>query len=413
MTFAKILGIGSKRILTAIANFGFFRKEIRANRSLFFRIDEFAGSHLGVLVLTFYCQDMKNKNGILDVPTLTIVITVWNLHNYLADIFSSIQNQTVFPDQLLIIDDGSTDGSYELVKTLVKNLPNTETYQLPHGGVSHARNFAIQKITSKYVLFFDGDDFFEPQSIEKIYASLSLDPDVLVVGANEFYNTSGLKLRMHWINKLSRSKNGLISFQTIDIYNAIFSDFMGWAWDKVFKTELICQHHLKFPPLHNSEDLVFVYKALLLSKNITVDPTSLINHRVGRFKSLSNSRSIYSLDSYEAIKNLHAFFQSPSYPFDKASKSFNEWAADFSIWALKDSVYTFPEIEKKTPLIDWKEIKSTKSAYFPYLNLLVKIASHNHMNNIWKIVYSLYILSKYGIRRILFFVFSKYYHHRL
>jgi len=118
----------------------------------------------------------------IDSPKVTVVIPVYNREKYVGDAIDSILAQT-FPDfELLVIDDGSTDGSVEIVRSyndprlrLVCNETNL--------GVPKTRNRGIQFARGKYLAFLDSDDWAYPERLSKQVAFLDSHPDYAAVGS--------------------------------------------------------------------------------------------------------------------------------------------------------------------------------------------------------------------------------------
>jgi len=96
---------------------------------------------------------------------ISIVVTVYNKEKFIENTLNSIINQTDSPSEIIIINDGSTDRSLEIINKI--QLPNfayliTTKYQ----GVSTSRNLGLQKAKSKYIYFVDGDDILNKNAIK-------------------------------------------------------------------------------------------------------------------------------------------------------------------------------------------------------------------------------------------------------
>ena len=89
---------------------------------------------------------------------ISVVIPVYNLKIYIADMLTSLMSQTFDDFEAVIIDDGSTDGSGELIRELVNGDSRFLYCRQANSGVSAARNKGMDMASGKYVVFFDGDD---------------------------------------------------------------------------------------------------------------------------------------------------------------------------------------------------------------------------------------------------------------
>jgi glycosyltransferase involved in cell wall biosynthesis len=103
-------------------------------------------------------------------PTITVVVPVYNKAEYLTGALESLINQSEAPDQIVIIDDFSNDGSYEISKKY-EDLNNNliQVYKnLKNSGVSFSRNEGISRATSDYIMFLDADDEYHNTCIENL-----------------------------------------------------------------------------------------------------------------------------------------------------------------------------------------------------------------------------------------------------
>lgn len=113
---------------------------------------------------------------------ISVIIPVYNIKPYLDKCLESICNQTYQNFEVLLIDDGSTDGSYEKCQDYAKKYPFIQSFQQQHGGVSAARNFGIQKAKGKYVAFVDGDDTIDKNYLEILEKYMSSGKYDIVFG---------------------------------------------------------------------------------------------------------------------------------------------------------------------------------------------------------------------------------------
>lgn len=113
---------------------------------------------------------------------ISVIIPVYNIKPYLDKCLESICDQTYRDFEVLLIDDGSTDGSYVKCQDYAKKYPFIQSFQQQHGGVSAARNFGIQKAKGKYVAFVDGDDTIDKNYLEILEKYMSSGKYDIVFG---------------------------------------------------------------------------------------------------------------------------------------------------------------------------------------------------------------------------------------
>lgn len=107
---------------------------------------------------------------------LSIIVPVYNIKNYIVQCIESVINQDFQNFELLLIDDGSTDGSGDVCEKYSEKYENVICYHKENGGVSSARNLGIQKAKGQYLMFIDGDDYlYENNVLNKIVPFLKYD----------------------------------------------------------------------------------------------------------------------------------------------------------------------------------------------------------------------------------------------
>lgn len=103
------------------------------------------------------------------MPKISIIVTVYNIEKYLPRFFESLKNQTFKDYQVLIFDDGSEDGSFDVCKRFAEQDKRIIVRHLEHVGISAARNYSMQFIDTEYAVHADGDDYVEPNYLKHLY----------------------------------------------------------------------------------------------------------------------------------------------------------------------------------------------------------------------------------------------------
>lgn len=116
-------------------------------------------------------------------PLISIIIPVYNKATYLNACIDSVISQTFSDIEIIIINDGSTDKSKEIIESY--HDPRIRLFNIDNGGVSNARNIGIQHSSGEYILFIDADDTTEKDYCEKLYrifTSFGSEIDILIFG---------------------------------------------------------------------------------------------------------------------------------------------------------------------------------------------------------------------------------------
>lgn len=119
---------------------------------------------------------MYSKNKTL----VSIIVPIYNSSKYLTQCLDSIYSQTHKDIEVILINDGSTDHSLNIIKEYVKSYPKTVVINKSNGGLSSARNAGIKKANGDYLCFVDSDDIISPVFTEELLKNINPDEGALV-----------------------------------------------------------------------------------------------------------------------------------------------------------------------------------------------------------------------------------------
>lgn len=108
----------------------------------------------------------------MQAELISVIIPIYNVKDYLVECIESVMEQTYKNIEILLIDDGSTDGSAELCDEFEKRDARIKVYHKENGGVSSARNYGLKKATGELIGFLDADDTIHPQMYEILYDNM-------------------------------------------------------------------------------------------------------------------------------------------------------------------------------------------------------------------------------------------------
>ncbi|MCQ2497392.1 MAG: glycosyltransferase [Lachnospiraceae bacterium] len=214
---------------------------------------------------------------------ISIIVPAYNIENYIARCLDSILAQTYTELQIIIVDDGSTDGTPQICDEYVTKDSRIKVIHKKNGGVSTARNAGLKEATGKYIGYVDPDDYIEPDMYERMHRAMINNPVDLVIcsysqmgpGA-EKYNFSGKEILL--------SKE-----EALDAYICDNRDFhiFNSVWSKFYARELV--ENIKFTVGHDSEDILYTTEALANCKGCVFIDIPLYNYQVAREGSIMNS----------------------------------------------------------------------------------------------------------------------------
>ena len=103
---------------------------------------------------------------------ISVLVPIYNAEKYIEKCLDSIVNQTYENIEIVLIEDGSTDNSLEIIKEYSKQDKRIKIISIKNNGVADARNKALENATGDYVTFVDSDDYVEKDYVETLYTNL-------------------------------------------------------------------------------------------------------------------------------------------------------------------------------------------------------------------------------------------------
>ena len=205
---------------------------------------------------------------------ISVIVPVYNVEPYLRKCVDSLLNQTISGYEIILVDDGSTDGSGFICDEYAASHPLiVRVIHQRNQGVSAARNAGIDQSQSKYITFVDGDDWVDNQYLAALYAGITqYDADLSCCGI--VYDTS--KSDISPVNS-----SGFDSLSKSDVIQRILLDpqFYGYGVNKLFKRDML--HGLRFDTaLKMSEDMWFVVSYAKNIHNAVFTPDKLYHYRM-------------------------------------------------------------------------------------------------------------------------------------
>lgn len=229
---------------------------------------------------------------------LSIIVPVYNVEAYLEKCLDSLVNQTMEDYEIIIVNDGSTDNSEDIIIKYKNKYPNLIRYMsIPNGGVGNARNIGITLAKGEYITFLDSDDYVDSNAYKMLYEKISDGYDMVMTGY--YIDRNGKLIKKH-CNEIEFEDN-IINKPEI-IYNTL-----PYCWAYIYKKELIEKNNIKFTEHKIFEDLLFTYKCIKCSNKIGKINAPLIYY-VDRSESVTSSFSKKFFDIFEVIDLLDEYY---------------------------------------------------------------------------------------------------------
>ena len=187
----------------------------------------------------------------------SIIVPVYNVEKYLEKCLKSIQNQTYDNFEVIIVNDGSTDNSKEIIKTFEKDA-RFKKKKKKNGGLSDARNYGIKYTTGDFLLFIDSDDYIDENLLAKLnYVIEKYNPDIIKFN---FVDVIEGKEYKHF-EKISDNK-------IVKLTELINFDYFEPACSYCYKLKFYKRHNFHFEIGRYHEDFGLIPLVLLKSKSI-------------------------------------------------------------------------------------------------------------------------------------------------
>lgn len=257
---------------------------------------------------------------------VSVIIPLYNVEKYIENCLVSLENQEYKIFEVIIINDGSTDNSADLVKAYMQRSDlNISLIEQKNAGVSAARNKGIENSKGKYICFIDSDDMVTPNYLSEMHEIiLNNKSDLVICGLKTLdeYKQSNINAPIKLDVENMNSLTGLERFLHRKICPGVGS--------LLIKAELISKNNLKFTEGYRySEDIEFIYKLLSNSQRISHTKQQLYLYRV-RNDSVMSTVDSKRKDGYELMKGLEEYF-SENYP--DFSAEFNKFGTARWVWA--------------------------------------------------------------------------------
>lgn len=310
-----------------------------------------------------------SEKGLMKKPLVSIIVPVYNREKIIKNCIDSLQNQSYENFEIIIVNDGSSDQTYDVCTKLCNEDQRIRLIHKENGGVSSARNLGIKEAQGEYIMFLDSDDFYEKDTVKKMVEYV--DEDTLCIcGFLEVNN--------------KKSKVYIYADEPVTIYKSKYYFDMDRkrlfysVCNKLYSRKKLLEFNLFFDEeVHYTEDFIFnlnyyqhMQKVILINNPyyhyVDCDESSLSKDRQDNFLNgtLANSKAVKKyLDAHPEIsktmqaKCYHSFLVNLLGYLDRVSDSFfsidRKSAAKLIEKEMKDLQRFLPYINRKTKIEYW------------------------------------------------------------
>ena len=230
--------------------------------------------------------------------SVSVIVPVYNAERYLERCVNSIFAQTFKDYELILVDDGSTDGSGKMCDDYAQSNPQVCVIHQANQGVSAARQKGLDAANGQYVIFADPDDWVEPTMLKELF-EVAINNDADVVICDFWINSSEVTGDRKYQNPRALSSDSLLR-------QLISRELHGFTWNKLYRSSCLRKYHVTFPQgINYCEDLWFNCK-LFFNQDVKV---AYLKKAFYHYDYYSNSSGLSRKLSARSVKDYLSFIE--------------------------------------------------------------------------------------------------------
>ncbi|MBA3010204.1 MAG: glycosyltransferase family 2 protein [Desulfobacula sp.] len=279
-----------------------------------------------------YSNEIKKNQKI----TISIIVPTYNVEPYIKKTLESVIHQACKDYELIIIDDGSTDNTVNVIQSIVQNFDagNIHLIRKDNGGVSSSRNMGLSMARGDYILFLDGDDYISENCVQVLSEYIQKTrTDILCYGFDQVDENHDV-LR-HYFDKYNFPEVSMTGVQIlITRKEAMF--FQTWTGSVVYSKKLLVRNSLQYTEgCDCGQDSEFLAKALMCASKV-----SFINKVLSYYLIREGSKTnCYNIDRFQVIFARQRSLEYARLRMDK--KSLRVFEAEFNCNIIRRFLFIF------------------------------------------------------------------------
>jgi len=307
----------------------------------------------------------------LNRKLISIVIPVYNVKEYLEECLISVVNQSYSNLEIILVDDGSKDGSTEICKKFADNDSRIKLVLQENHGVAHARKAGVQVSTGDYLGFVDADDYIDGEYIEKLVAFMQ-KADVVTAGYYIDYETSRSEAIL--------DKLAFGYYKTDDEYRYVIENMIRWncgeeigvspfIWNKLYRRNILLTVFEEVDTtLYFGEDSDVLYRYLLQAKSIYISDVCGYHYRMRSNSAVHSTDDRYLLNVGKLYWGLKSVFSK--------HEGREVLVKQLQTWIMR-------MVDKAPRRMGFPVELHSMEFLFPYINLLdgKRVALYGHCRN--------------------------------
>lgn len=225
---------------------------------------------------------------------VSVIVPAYNVENYIEKCLNSLVNQTLEEIEIIVVNDGSTDGTKQKIEKYLAQYPEKIIYlEKENGGLSDARNFGMPYAKGEYIGFVDSDDYVENNMFQEMYERAKEENSSMV--ECDFIWEYSKKQKVDIGKIYSNKKEAMLYARVV-------------AWNKIIKRKIIEKTKIQFPKGLRYEDVEFFYKILPQLDKISFVKKPFV-HYIQRENSIANTQNERVKEIFDIWNNVIEFYK--------------------------------------------------------------------------------------------------------
>ena len=330
-------------------------------------------------------------NNQLTSPLITVLIPIYNTKDYIKEAVDSILAQKEFVKQIVLVNDGSTDGTDKTIEELYGEHEIVKILHTENKGQGHARNIGTKLATGEFIYYFDSDDIADENLFREFYSALSENPklELFCFSGKSFLDKDALLediSKTNYLNEDAYKRKIEATFSSgEDAFNALVEKKTFFAGPPlyIFKKKLLEKYNLKFEHI-KYEDEEFTHRLFIYAGLTHILDKVLFRRRVRSGSTMQINRTFDDLLGYfktvetlSELKEIGDLKEKTKETIEQRIKTFVQLIIDLKI------IHRM----KLTP----KERKEFRARIYPHLKKNSDLLFHNYF---YPVEYNLRLLKK-------------------
>ena len=290
---------------------------------------------------------------------ISIIVPIYNAEKYLNKCIDSLVNQTKEELEIILVNDGSTDNSENIIKEYKDK--RIKYFKNENQGIGKTRNFGIEQATGKYIMFVDSDDYIEKDACEKLYSkAVNNNLDIVICDFFKVYDSGETEqITIPDFKDSSLKENP-----------DIITEFLA-PWAKLYSRKMIIDNNIRFVENLKYEDAPFVIESLCCANKIG-KLNECLNYYLVHTNSETTVRDKRCFDILKIIDKIRKYTKDKDYLKEKIDKLTVRIITNYTIQqrmqsnkktAMEFINEAFDYLEKEVP--DYKDNKYYQNRSIP------------------------------------------------